>query len=240
MTIPKFGWTFVRAISSLSALAALAMAASPARGATRAYVANALEGTVSVVDVRTGANLATVPVGCDPRDIVADPSRSRVYVANTCENDSDANPGSISVIDTTTNAVVNSFPVPPGPVAIAIDGAGKRLYAACLTEVPFSDEDSSGTLHVIDLATGTPVDTIPLQIVPRDLAVTRNGKHAFVSGVAGYRDDDGNIQLNFSGVLSTSPSLPVPGTPSTGRAATSSSTHRTGSSTSSTRRRTSW
>jgi YVTN family beta-propeller protein len=185
----------------LSALAvAGASLASPAHPATTAYVANALEQSVSVVDVRSGASVATVPVGCDPRDIVAHPDGSRVYVANTCANDSDALPGVVSVIDTATNSVVSNITVPFGPVALAIDARRRRLYAACLVEVPFSDEDSSGVLHVMDLDTGAAVDAVPLFVVPRDLVLSRDGRRAFVSGVAGFRDGEDVLRLSFSGV----------------------------------------
>lgn len=187
----------IRAILALSLLGLV----SRADAAVTAYVANALENTASAVDVRTGASLATVVVGCDPRDVVVDPRRPWVYVANSCSDDLDALPGTVSVIDTVSNTVVEDLQVGFGPVALAIDGVGQRLFVACLGEVPFDDEDSSGFLRVIDLATGTAVDTIPLQVVPRDLAVTRNGRHAFVSRVAGYRDGAGDVQLNFSGVL---------------------------------------
>ena len=179
--------------------------ALPANAATLAYVANALDGTVSVVDLRTGATRATIPVGCDPRSIVAHPDGSRVYVANACSSDSDAAPGSVSVIDTDTNSVVDTFATPFGPVAIALDAARDRLYAACLVEEPFSDEDSSGALYVADLATGSPVDMLPLFLVPLDLALTADGTRVFVSGVAGARDDEDTVHLTFSGVVNVDP-----------------------------------
>src|SRR5262249_6471812 len=138
----------------------------PAHARMTAFVANALDGTVSVVDVGTGASRATIPVGCDPRDVVAHPDGSRVYVANTCADDLDAAPGSVSVIDTSTDTVIDTIPVPFGPIALAIDARRRRLYAACLVEVPFSDEDASGALYVADLETGAPVDQLPLFLVP--------------------------------------------------------------------------
>jgi YVTN family beta-propeller protein len=174
---------------SLLALAAVALRA-PARATVTAFVANTFDGTVSIVDVPTGTPRATVTVGCGPRDVVAHPDGSRVYVANTCEGDLDALPGSVSVIDTTTNTVVATVPVPFGPVALAIDARRHRLYAACLVEVPFSDEDPGGVLFVADLDTGAPVDQLPLFLVPRDLVLTRGGSRAFVSGDVGFRDDE--------------------------------------------------
>lgn len=177
-----------------------ALFANTAHAGPRAYVTNALDGTVSAVDLRSGVVLATIPVGCDPRDIVAHPDGSRVYVANTCYDDQDAGPSTISVIDTRTNSVVDEIPVAWGPVALAIDRSGHRLFAACLTELPFSDEDSSGTLYIIDLATGNR-DYLPLYVVPRDLVITPDGRRAFVAMVSGYRDDEGNVVHTSRGVI---------------------------------------
>lgn len=188
---------------ALAGLVSGSIAGAPVHAAQIAYVANALDGTVSVADVRTGATLATVPVGCDPRAVVADPRGGRVYVANSCGNDLDAAPGSVSVIDTATNTVVDTIPTAFGPVALALDAARQRLYVACLVEVPFSDEDSSGNLEVIDLATGAR-DAIPLFLVPRGLALTRDGRHAFVSGVAGARNDEDLVHITASGVIDVS------------------------------------
>lgn len=172
---------------ALLALAAVSLGA-PAGATVTAFVANTFDGSVSIVDVPTGTNLATVAVGCGPRDVVAHPDGSRVYVANTCDGDLDALPGSVSVIDTATNTVAATISVPFGPVALAIDARRHRLYAACLVEVPFSDEEPSGVLFVADLDTGAPVDQLPLFLVPRDLVLTRDGRRAFVSGDVGFRD----------------------------------------------------
>lgn len=189
-----------RLLALASLLSSLTFAASPAIASQIAYVANAFEGTVSAVDLRTGAMLATIPVGCDPRAIVADPHRGRVYVANTCYGDLDAQPGSVSVIDVATNTVVDTIPTAFAPVALALDETRHRLYVACQVEVPFSDEDSNGELESIDLVTGGR-DAIPLSLVPSGLALSRDGRHAFVSGVAGARDDEDHIRIAASGVV---------------------------------------
>lgn len=78
--------------AAIAALFGLSLVSTASAGVS-AYVANAFESSVSVVDVRTGASQATVPVGCDPRDMVAHPDGSRVYVANTCGGDLDAQTG---------------------------------------------------------------------------------------------------------------------------------------------------
>lgn len=165
-----------------------------------AYVANVYDQNVSVVDLRRGVPITTIPVGCGPRAIVADSRNHRVYVANTCLGDLDALPSTISVIDTTTFTVVDTLAVPYGPVALALDAKRQLLYAACLNEDPFSDEEPSGVLQMIHLPSGT-VDAVPLGLVPRDVAISADGAHAYVTGVAGARDEEDHIQITARGIV---------------------------------------
>src|SRR5205809_7637698 len=81
-------------------LFALGVLAWPGRAAAVpfVYVANYLDGTVSVVDTATNSETARVSVGGAPLSVAVNPAGTRVYVAA---------PGSaISVIDTATNSVI--------------------------------------------------------------------------------------------------------------------------------------
>ena len=70
----------------------------------RVYVTNFVgAGSVWVVDGRTKALVATVPVGDSPFGIAANPLTRRVYAGNSGEN-------TISVIDEATNKVIANFP----------------------------------------------------------------------------------------------------------------------------------
>src|SRR5262249_43243908 len=83
--------TAMRRIETVAAVLALAgcMSATPVAAARFAYVTNAFDDTVSILDARTGVTAATVAVGCAPRGAAALPDGSRVYVANTCLEDPD-------------------------------------------------------------------------------------------------------------------------------------------------------
>jgi YVTN family beta-propeller protein len=64
----------------------------------RAYVANAGDGTVSVIDGKTDAVLATVAIGANPYSIAADSAAGKIYVTRTYSDH-------LTVIDAATNQV---------------------------------------------------------------------------------------------------------------------------------------
>jgi YVTN family beta-propeller protein len=88
---------------------------------TKAYVANATSGTVSVIHLASRAVIATVAVGVEPRAVVSSPSGTRVYVANSVSN-------TVSVIDTSSDTVTATVEIPANsgthPRALAITSNG--------------------------------------------------------------------------------------------------------------------
>ncbi len=90
---------------------------------TRAYVANALDDTVSVINTATNTVIATVPVGDNPRGVAVNPpAGTRVYVTNLLD-------GTLSVINSANNTVITTIP-PVGVSAerVAVSGGGTRVY----------------------------------------------------------------------------------------------------------------
>jgi YVTN family beta-propeller protein len=87
---------------------------------TTAYVANSLDGTVSVVNLATLSVTQTIPVGAEPLGVALSPNGTRLYVANSASNN-------VQVIDTSTNAVVATIDlsaVGTAPRAIAVTNNG--------------------------------------------------------------------------------------------------------------------
>lgn len=85
-----------------------------------AYVANALDGTVSVISLPTRKVTATIPVGTEPAAVALSPNGTRLYVANAASN-------TLTVIDTTTNLAVTTVDLSPfgtAPRAIAVTNNG--------------------------------------------------------------------------------------------------------------------
>ncbi len=88
----------------------------------RAYVANALDGTVSVVNVTKRKVIATVPAGVEPLALVLSPNGTRLYVANSASNN-------VMVFDTATNPPtrittidLSTFGTAPRALAVTDDG----------------------------------------------------------------------------------------------------------------------
>ena len=97
----------------------LAVAADPA--AHTAYVTNAHDGTVSVIDAATLAVTATIPVGSFPYGVAVDPAAGTVYVTNY-------RGATVSVIDAATLAVTATIPVGSDPLGVAVDPAAGTVY----------------------------------------------------------------------------------------------------------------
>jgi YVTN family beta-propeller protein len=71
----------------------------------RAYVANAYDGTVSVIDTTTNTVVKTLSVGSSPQKLAVSPDGKRVYVANTSSN-------TVSIIDASTDTVIGTVVIP--------------------------------------------------------------------------------------------------------------------------------
>ena len=126
-------------------------------GPVYAYVTNQDGDTVSVIDLRTDAVTATIPVGAWPTDVVLTPMDDRAYVTNLNSDD-------VSVIDTRTDAVTATIPVGLWPRDVAFTPEGDRAYVA---------NQDSDTVSVIDTKTETVTSTIPVGSDPMGLAITR-------------------------------------------------------------------
>jgi len=95
--------------------------------ATKAYVANTVSGTVSVIDLHTCATLGEIAVGTEPYALAPTPNGMWVYVAN-------ANSNSVSVIRSGDDTVIGTIPVGRSPRALAItndldgDDSDEKVY----------------------------------------------------------------------------------------------------------------
>jgi YVTN family beta-propeller protein len=135
------------------------IAASP--DGKRLYVASSLEagdltGTITVIDLTTGADIATIPLGTgnpqqDPAGIAVSPGSGKVYVATVAVGVIDS-PSILWVIDTVTNKVIRKIFVGDLPAGVAISTDG-TIYVV-----------SSGENHidVIDPLTYTVFRAIPV------------------------------------------------------------------------------
>ena len=100
-----------------------------------AYVANGLDTSVSVADLRAPAIVKNVRVGAEPLGVATSPDGTRVYVTNFQSN-------TLSVIDAATNTVTGQLNVGATPRAIAVTPDGRFAYVT----------HSTPKLSVVDLS----------------------------------------------------------------------------------------
>jgi len=130
----------------------------------RAFVTNENDGTLSVLDIRSGKVETTVPVGKRPRGIGFTPDHSQVYVALGEEN-------VIAVVDTQTLQVVKKLPAGSDPESFAVHPNG-YIY--------LSNEDANQA-SVLDPVAGKVVAEIPVGVEPEGVSISPDGKLAMVT-----------------------------------------------------------
>ncbi len=145
----------------------------------------ASSGTVQLLDLASGATLASVQTGLHPTALAWDESRGRLYVAN-------GNGDSVSVIDTKARKLLRTTPIRPfghtvpgvAPTALALNAEGTTLYVAC---------GGLNAVAVMSAASGAVRGFIPTAWYPNDLALSADGKHLAVATLlgagSGWRDE---------------------------------------------------
>jgi YVTN family beta-propeller protein len=138
----------------------------------RAYVANDLSSSVSVIDLSTNKVTATIPVGNGPFNVAIPTLGSNAYVTNQGS-------GTVSVIDMGTNRVVGSpIPVGSNPTGIAT--------APVPSQYAYIANRGSNNVTVINISTNAVVGSpIAVGSRPQALAVTPNGTQVYVANSGG-------------------------------------------------------
>jgi YVTN family beta-propeller protein len=142
-----------------------------------AYVTNSSDNTVSVIDVKTSSVTGSPITGLDqPYGINITLNGDMAYVLNV---------DGVGVIDTKTNTVTTSIPLSSYGSGtgyfMGLTPDGKYLY------VPVTNIPSKGSLVVINTATSavtTPAPAAQLGDIPTAIAISPDGKHAYVTDIA--------------------------------------------------------
>jgi YVTN family beta-propeller protein len=136
--------------------------------AGKLYVSSIATNRITVVNTGTNAVIKSYEVGGKPQRIALSPDRQLLYIA------SEAAGFEVLHLD---NGVRNiAANVSPGAVGLALSPDGKRVF---LTNPP------EGTLYIIDPETRTVIDTLSGLSRPRNVAFTRGGAAALVTGEGG-------------------------------------------------------
>jgi YVTN family beta-propeller protein len=149
-----------------------------------AFVANGASGTVSTIDVKTRTKGPTdIPVGSGAFDVAITPDGKTAFVTNNAS-------GTVSTIDVKTRTK-NPADIPVGnyPRNVVITPDGKTAFVA-LGNFAVGSPQGAKAVATIDVKTRTknPVD-IPVGASPFGVAITPDGKTAFVVGTPGSTID---------------------------------------------------
>ncbi|NEY91550.1 YncE family protein [Tabrizicola oligotrophica] len=135
------------------------------RDGGRAFVTNAGDDTVSVVDLAAGAVVASIPTGDYPHGLRLSPDGASLLVANVQD-------GTVSLIDVASLAELARIPVGTTPVQVAFLPDGRRAY------VSLRDEDA---VAIVDLASRTTTGRIAVGDGPIQLFATPDGAQVLVA-----------------------------------------------------------
>ena len=135
------------------------------RAGHRAFVTNAGDNAVAVVDLTRRAVVRTIGTGRYPHGLRLSPNGRELYVANVQD-------GSVSVIDTAKLTEVGRIPVGRAPVQVGFTPDGSRVY------VSLRDENS---VAIIDTESRTKTGTIAVGRGPIQVHVTPDGRFVYVA-----------------------------------------------------------
>jgi YVTN family beta-propeller protein len=142
---------------------------------SRAFVTNAGEDTVGVVDLAAGQMFNRIPTGRYPHGMRLNPDETLLLVANV-------ESGDVSLIDVVTETELARIPVGKAPVQVAFLADGTKAY------VTLRDEDA---VAVLDMKTRTITAKIPVGDGPVQLHATPDGRYVFVAN-QGSEEHPGN------------------------------------------------
>jgi YVTN family beta-propeller protein len=143
------------------------------------YVANTGSNTVSVIDGKMDyAIIKNITVGKAPFAISIDEKTKKVYVANRDSN-------TLSLIDgySKTNNVLYTIPVGKAPIDIAIDDIATYNNPKNDKSYIYVANADSETVSMIDGKTNNVIRSIPLEFIPRSIAVDRQSDMLYINSL---------------------------------------------------------
>jgi DNA-binding beta-propeller fold protein YncE len=145
-------------------------------GASRAFVASARAGAVTILDLSRGRVLRRVPVGAPttlaPLALALAPHTHHLFVADRTDLPV---PSVVEMLDSRGGDRLATVPVGQEAAALAVDARHERVLVA---------DETDGTLSLLDTRTGTLRRTVPLGLLPLALAVDARANRAFALGLA--------------------------------------------------------
>jgi YVTN family beta-propeller protein len=170
------------------------------------FIINGDSGTITVIDPRKDAAIATIPVG-GKLEYAVPGENGRLFVNGAAKRE-------LISIDTAGNRVVARWPLPEceSPHGLAIDASHHRLFVSCLNEI----------LNVVDSQSGQIVATLPIgkgsdAVVfdpRRQLLFSSNGQDGTLSVI---EEKDPNTYIPLKSIRTSISARTMSINPTTGR-----------------------
>jgi len=141
----------------------------------------ACSGTVSIVNLADGREIAQIETGLHPSDLILSADGKSLFIAN-------ANSDTVSVVDTGTNKVCQTISVRPDP-ALPFCSAALALALSPENQTLFVANGGNNAIAVIPLSTNSIVSGfIPTGWYPG--ALTTDGKYIYAANIKGVGSRD--------------------------------------------------
>ncbi len=146
---------------------------------TLAYVTNAQDNSLSIVDVVKRKLVGEIKSGKSPHGLRMSPDGREIYVANTGDD-------SVSVIDVAGAREVARIPVGKAPAQVGFTPDGRRVYVSSTTE---------NIVVVIDTAQRTRIADIPVGRKPIQVFATPDGRYVYVGNEGTNENPDNRASV---------------------------------------------
>jgi YVTN family beta-propeller protein len=164
---------------------------------TRVAVANAVTGTVSLINTATNKVIATIPVGTQAAGVVFDPTGTRFYAVDPIGN-------SVVAVSLPGNTVGTPIAVGPNPMLAAIGPVGTPA-AGKLYVTNYGNSGIGNTVSVVNTATNQ-VTTLTVGAAgagPMGVAISPDGTRLWVAN--GSADTVAIVDTTTNTVVNTIP-----------------------------------
>jgi len=144
-----------------------------------AFVTNAGDKSVSVVDLEAKESVATIATGEYPHGLRLSPDGQELYVANVLD-------GSVSIIDVEAREEVARLPVGQAPVQVGFTPDGTRVF------VSLRDENR---VAVIDTNRREVIERIEVGRLPIQVHATPDGRYMLVANEGTEDEPDNRVSV---------------------------------------------
>ncbi len=157
-------------VTATAPVEAQPLAVTVAPGGEHAYVTNEGAGVVSVLDVKTGSVVKTIPIPAGPPQFIAFSPDGRIAYVSVWSRDSRVN--AVVVVDLASDSTIATIPVGTRPFALAVSPDGSEIYVAC---------HDSGSVYVLDAAMNAVAAEIRVAPNPHVVTFSADGRLAYVA-----------------------------------------------------------